>query len=122
VVPPFKPKLKGELDVSNFDPEFTNALNGNGSLNARAAALASGVNPASTPLSPTMQANFAGFTFTGESTMEQQFGNKANDSERMDEDEKDEINWDKPAGRGDRMSGVVPSNEHEIFSHGNFDA
>ncbi|KAH7380660.1 kinase-like domain-containing protein [Pyrenochaeta sp. MPI-SDFR-AT-0127] len=122
VVPPFKPKLKGELDVSNFDPEFTNALNGNGSLNARAAALASGVNPASTPLSPTMQANFAGFTFTDQSTMEQQFGNRQRDElERMDEDDKDEVDWDKPAGRGDRMSGVIPSNDHDIFNHGNFD-
>jgi serine/threonine protein kinase len=122
VVPPFKPKLKGELDVSNFDPEFTNALNGNGSLNARAAALASGVNPASTPLSPTMQANFAGFTFTDQSTMEQQFGHKQRDDlERMDEDEKDEVDWDRPAGRGDRMSGVIPSNDHDIFNHGNFD-
>jgi serine/threonine protein kinase len=122
VVPPFKPKLKGELDVSNFDPEFTNALNGNGSLNARAAALASGVNPASTPLSPTMQANFAGFTFTDQSTMEQQFAHRpTNDMERMDEDEKDDVDWDKPAGRGDRMSGVIPSNEHDIFNHGNFD-
>ncbi|KAI4948159.1 hypothetical protein J4E91_006153 [Alternaria rosae] len=124
VVPPFKPKLKGELDVSNFDPEFTNALNGAGSLNARAAALASGVNPASTPLSPTMQANFAGFTFTDQSTMEQQFGNdrQRNDAlERMDEDETDEVNWDRPAGRGDRMSGIVPSNEHDVFNHGQFD-
>ncbi|CAO2647762.1 Nn.00g086840.m01.CDS01 [Neocucurbitaria sp. VM-36] len=122
VVPPFKPKLKGELDVSNFDPEFTNALNGNGSLNARAAALASGVNPASTPLSPTMQANFAGFTFTDQSTMEQQFAHRQRDDmERMDEDEKDEVDWDKPAGRGDRMSGVIPSNDHDIFNHGNFD-
>ncbi|CAG5143763.1 uncharacterized protein ALTATR162_LOCUS1414 [Alternaria atra] len=124
VVPPFKPKLKGELDVSNFDPEFTNALNGPGSLNARAAALASGVNPASTPLSPTMQANFAGFTFTDQSTMEQQFGSDRhrNDAlERMDEDEGDDVNWDRPAGRGDRMSGIVPSNEHDVFNHGQFD-
>jgi protein-serine/threonine kinase len=123
VVPPFKPKLKSELDVSNFDPEFTNALNGNGSLNARAAALASGVNPASTPLSPTMQANFAGFTFVDESTMERQFGHRENDVERMDEDEKDkdeDPEWEKPAGRGDRMSGIIPSND-DIFNHGNFD-
>ncbi|KAF2733094.1 kinase-like protein [Polyplosphaeria fusca] len=123
LVPPFKPKLKGELDVSNFDPEFTNALNGNGSLNARAAALASGVNPASTPLSPTMQANFAGFTFVDESTLEQQFGKaRDHDMERMDEDDKeDDPEWEKPAGRGDRMSGIIPSNDHDIFSHGNFD-
>jgi len=110
--------------VSNFDPEFTNALNGSGSLNARAAALASGVNPASTPLSPTMQANFAGFTFVDES-MDQYFKNRDNDLERMDEDDKEEdADWEKPfANRGDRMSGVVTTNEHDdsIFNHGNFD-
>ncbi|KAL6169285.1 Serine/threonine-protein kinase [Exserohilum turcicum] len=124
VVPPFKPKLKGELDVSNFDPEFTNALNGAGSLNARAAALASGVNSASTPLSPTMQANFAGFTFTDQSTMEQQFGHdrhRSDGMERMDEDDTDDVNWDRPAGRGDRMSGIVSNNEHDVFNHGQFD-
>ncbi|KAF2262603.1 Pkinase-domain-containing protein [Lojkania enalia] len=122
VVPPFKPKLKSELDVSNFDPEFTNALNGNGSLNARAAALASGVNPASTPLSPTMQANFAGFTFVDESTMEQQFKHREHDLDRMDEDDKeDDVDWEKPAGRGDRMSGIIPSNEHDIFNNTGFD-
>lgn len=123
VVPPFKPKLKSELDVSNFDPEFTNALNGNGSLNARAAALASGVHPASTPLSPTMQANFAGFTFVDESSMDQHFRNRDHDLERMDEDDKEDVDWEKPSARGDRMSGIVPSNDHDdaIFSHGNFD-
>ncbi|KAF2867558.1 kinase-like domain-containing protein [Massariosphaeria phaeospora] len=121
VVPPFKPKLKSELDVSNFDPEFTNALNGNGSLNARAAALASGVNPASTPLSPTMQANFAGFTFVDESTMEYQFKSRENDLERMEEDDKEDPDWDRPAGRGNRMSGIIPSNDHDIFNNGNFD-
>jgi len=26
ITPPFKPKLKDEMDTSNFDPEFTNAL------------------------------------------------------------------------------------------------
>ncbi len=75
VVPPFKPKLKSELDVSNFDPEFTTALSGNASsLNARAAALASGLGPASTPLSPTMQANFKGFTFVDDSVIEKNVG------------------------------------------------
>ena len=56
--------------------------------------------------------------------MEQQFGNDRhrNDAlERMDEDEGDEVNWDRPAGRGDRMSGIVPSNEHDVFNHGQFD-
>ena len=78
VSPPFKPKLKGELDTSNFDPEFTNALtDGNpSSLNARAAALASGVNSDSTPLSPTMQNQFKGFTFVDESTLEQQYADR----------------------------------------------
>ncbi|TKA26132.1 hypothetical protein B0A50_04629 [Salinomyces thailandicus] len=74
--PPFKPKLKGELDTSNFDPEFTNALsadNPSSSLNARAAALASGVGNDGTPLSPTMQNQFKGFTFVDESTLEQQY-------------------------------------------------
>ena len=68
-----------------------------------------------------MQANFAGFTFVDESTMEQQFGHRENnDIDRMDEDDKEEPDWDKHAGRGDRMSGVVPSNDQDIF-HGNFD-
>ena len=70
LTPPFKPKLTGELDTSNFDPEFTNALNdGGNSLNARAAALASGISSDSTPLSPTMQNQFKGFTFVDESTL-----------------------------------------------------
>lgn len=128
VVPPFKPKLKGELDVSNFDPEFTNALNaGAGSLNARAAALASGINTASTPLSPTMQANFKGFTFVDESNMDKQFGNMDHDLERMDEDEnEDDPDWERLSAtksREDRMSGVVHSHDAEdtVFSHGGFD-
>lgn len=99
-------------------------LNGNGSLNARAAALASGVNPASTPLSPTMQANFAGFTFVDESAMDQHFRNRENELERMDEDDKDEdADWEKPFSKGDRMSGIIPGGDHDdsIFNHGNFD-
>ena len=70
-----------------------------------------------------MQANFAGFTFTDQSTLDQQFSNRrTSEMERMDEDEKDDVDWDKPAGRGDRMSGVIPSNDHDVFSHGgNFD-
>jgi protein-serine/threonine kinase len=129
VVPPFKPKLKSELDVSNFDPEFTNALNaGTGSLNARAAALASGVNPASTPLSPTVQANFKGFTFVDESAMKQQFRDRE-DMDRMDEDDKeeDDDDWEKIShkGKGDRMSGVVHQTSHDtddgIFNNSGFD-
>jgi X-X-X-Leu-X-X-Gly heptad repeat protein len=127
MVPPFKPKLKSELDVSNFDPEFTNALNnGAGSLNARAAALASGVNPASTPLSPTVQAKFAGFTYVDESTMDRHFGDRDNDMDRMEEDDNEDADWEKVYSneKGDRMSGVVSSNNDNddgIFNHGGFD-
>ncbi len=130
VVPPFKPKLKSETDTSNFDPEFTNALNGASSLNARAAALATGI-PASTPLSPGMQANFKGFTFVDESTMDENFrGREQHDLEKMEEDEKEaeaDSDWDEArdsgrAGRGDRMSGVIRSGGDEgVFNDGNFD-
>jgi len=123
--PPFKPKLKGELDTSNFDPEFTNALNVGGeasSLNARAAALASGINTDSTPLSPTMQNQFKGFTFVDESTLEQQFGNTdpsvdgAVDSNRLSRTFSNKA--------GDRMSGLEPTNApgaDEDFNHGMLD-
>ena len=96
VIPPFKPKLKSELDVSNFDPEFTNALNTGGSLNARAAALASGVDPASTPLSPTVQAKFAGFTFVDESAIEKQFADRTEEYESDEPPaERDDVDWEK---------------------------
>lgn len=123
--PPFKPKLKGELDTSNFDPEFTNALNAGGegsSLNARAAALASGINTDSTPLSPTMQNQFKGFTFVDESTLEQQFGNTdlgydgAADGNRLSRTFSNKA--------GDRMSGLEPTNApsaDEDFNHGILD-
>lgn len=79
LVPPFKPKLTSLADTSHFDPEFTNALNTSSSLNARAAALAAGADPASTPLSPTMQNAFKGFTYVDDSTLEQQFGDRDGD-------------------------------------------
>ena len=114
VVPPFKPKLKSVLDTSNFDPEFTNALANSSSLTARAAALA-GVNmPASTPLSPGMQANFKGFTFVEESMIEEQFQNK--DDEMKDDDE-----WEVPdIKRDNRMSGILKSttNDDNFFNGG----
>lgn len=110
VVPPFKPKIKSVLDVSNFDPEFTNALQTSSSLNARAAALTAGnYMPASTPLSPGMQANFKGFTFVDEKNIDEQFKNEHLD--RMDEegDEAEDDDWgrSKNEKRGERMSGVV---------------
>ena len=125
VVPPFKPKLKNIRDVSNFDPEFTNALQNSSSLNERAAALAAGAMPASTPLSPGMQANFKGFTFVDESTMDEQF--KGQDLETMDEDMEDDDGWTQlpsaTGNRGDRMSGIIKtaSNDEGVFNNGHFD-
>ncbi len=113
VAPPFKPKLKSVLDTSNFDPEFTNALQNSSSLNARAAALAAGNMPASTPLSPGMQANFKGFTFVDEKTIDEQF-KSASDLDCMEEGtEEDELekldsnNWEQQQNKAGRMSGVV---------------
>ena len=123
VVPPFKPKLKSVLDTSNFDPEFTNALQNSSSLNARAAALASGNMPASTPLSPGVQANFKGFTFVDESTMDEQF--RGNDLEKMEED--NEEDWEQPLepkeSRENRMSGIIKTSDGEegIFNNSHFD-
>lgn len=127
VVPPFKPKLKNCLDTSNFDPEFTNALQTSSSLIERTAALQRGHVPASTPLSPGMQANFKGFTFVDESTLDEHF--QGQDLETMDEAmEEDDDDWDKPSersgsDRANRMSGIVQttSNEDGVFNNGHFD-
>ncbi|EME88633.1 uncharacterized protein MYCFIDRAFT_213358 [Pseudocercospora fijiensis CIRAD86] len=122
VAPPFKPKLKSELDTSNFDPEFTNALTAGdqNSLNARAAALASGINTDSTPLSPTMQNQFKGFTFVDESTLEQYMGdrdvNMGDDSNRLSRTFSNRA--------GDRMSGMEPTSATSAdadFNHGMLD-
>ncbi|KAL8933910.1 MAG: hypothetical protein Q9216_006159 [Gyalolechia sp. 2 TL-2023] len=126
IVPPFKPQLKSILDTSNFDPEFTNALETSNSLNARAAALTSGAIPASTPLSPSMQANFKGFTFVDESIMDEQF--QGEDVNRMDEDEADDDAGSSKGTnvrghKGDRMSGIIRTGENEdgIFNDSHFD-
>lgn len=66
IPPPFKPHLTSETDTSNFDPEFTQASTS--SLNR------SFMN-ASTPLSPGIQANFQGFTYVGDSSLEEKFRN-----------------------------------------------
>ncbi|KAL8719479.1 MAG: hypothetical protein Q9225_003529, partial [Loekoesia sp. 1 TL-2023] len=126
IVPPFKPQLKSILDTSNFDPEFTNALETSSSLNARAAALTSGAIPTSTPLSPGMQANFKGFTFVDESTMDEQF--QAKDANHMDEDVADDDAGSTQGTsvrgqRGDRMSGIIRTGESEdgVFNDSHFD-
>lgn len=69
VPPPFKPHLASETDTSNFDPEFTDTSQS--VINKQFHQLAS------TPLSPGIQANFKGFTFVDESTMEE-FNSKRN--------------------------------------------
>lgn len=123
LIPPFKPKLKSVMDTSNFDPEFTNALENSSSLNARAAALAAGAMTSSTPLSPTMQNAFRGFTFVDESAMDSHFGSQHAD--RMEEDEKEDYHSLQPSrSREHRMSGVerTGAGDDGIFSNdGNFD-
>jgi len=125
VVPPFKPKLTSDIDTSNFDPEFTNAPMMN-SLNARAAALASADMPASTPLSPGMQAKFRGFTFVDESSIEDHF--ESRELERMDEGPEEQ--WDSAAymrtprdsqhfdAKSNRMSGIESHDVGGVFNGG----
>ena len=122
VIPPFKPKLKSILDTSNFDPEFTNALENSSSLNARAEALAGGGMPASTPLSPGMQANFRGFTFVDESNLEERYGGQ--DLAPTEEEEREaEDDWDDNRGSANRMSGIIKttSGEDGVFNNPQFD-
>ncbi|KAL3463812.1 kinase-like domain-containing protein [Aspergillus heterothallicus] len=122
VIPPFKPKLKSDTDTSNFDPEFTNALDNSSSLNDRAAALANGFMAASTPLSPGMQANFKGFTFVNESSIDHHFKNDAAD--HMDEDNEAWNRSHRPGNSVDhRMTGVQKTGDAgEIFNvDDNFD-
>ncbi|RLV95720.1 Serine/threonine-protein kinase SCH9 [Spathaspora sp. JA1] len=64
IPPPFKPHLTSETDTSNFDPEFTNEST---------SILKKQLEMASTPLSPGIQANFKGFTYVDDSTMDDNF-------------------------------------------------
>lgn len=64
IPPPFKPHLNSETDTSNFDPEFTQASTSYMNKHQPIAA---------TPLSPGMQAKFAGFTFVDESAMDDHY-------------------------------------------------
>ncbi|KAI1209432.1 kinase-like domain-containing protein [Annulohypoxylon truncatum] len=124
ITPPFKPKLKSETDVSYFDPEFTNALNSNGSLNERAQQLAAGF-ATSTPLSPTTQANFQGFTFVDESSLDDHMRGRYVDEEMDDADHRDN-DWDDledlDLRKANRMSGIVKTgNNDEPFGESHFD-
>lgn len=102
LVPPFKPKLTSLADTSHFDPEFTNALNTSSSLNARAQALTANAIPASTPLSPTLQDQFRGFTYADASVLEKEMGG------RYDDDDDNELTRIKTnqSMAGNRMSGI----------------
>lgn len=128
ITPPFKPKLKSETDVSYFDPEFTTALDQNGSLNERAAALARGY-AASTPLSPSVQANFQGFTFVDESALDDHMRDRhREDDEDMDDAHHDDHDdWDSlddiDLRKANRMSGIVrtSTNDEQMVGGSHFD-
>ncbi|KAL5596972.1 uncharacterized protein BROUX77_006920 [Berkeleyomyces rouxiae] len=109
ITPPFKPTLKSDTDVSYFDPEFTTALENNGSLNARAAALACGV-ATSTPLSPSVQANFQGFTYVDESTFEEGMARQGRSS-RYDNDSDEDAHSDMDDG-WDNLSDINLHRSH----------
>ncbi|CAK7202729.1 Serine/threonine-protein kinase [Sporothrix eucalyptigena] len=139
ITPPFKPKLKSDTDVSYFDPIFTDAMDKSGSLNERAAALARGI-ATSTPLSPSMQANFQGFTFVDESALEDNMRGRPsyNNHDDFDDDMHDADNYHNSRNRKDddwddindvdprnsnRMSGVVrtSTNDEHMFGDAHFD-
>ena len=79
-----------------------------------------------------MQANFKGFTFVDEGSLDehmQGIGRSVKDEyDEMSEDEKKDQDWedpfdapDKRGGRGDRMSGIVKTGTNEDFGGGHFD-
>jgi hypothetical protein len=96
-----------------------------GSLNARAAAMASANMPSSTPLSPGMQANFRGFTFVDESSIDDHFSGRE-ELESMDEDLEDHRDdryrspYDGGSSGNHRMSGVMRTGDDEsgVFGSG----
>ena len=122
VVPPFKPKLKSMMDTSNFDPEFTNALQNSSSLKARAVALGTGAIPASTPLSPGMQANFRGFTFVDESSIDERF-DATNEDDTDGDGNVIQRSCFEASERYDQMCDLMKSenNDDQFFNENNFD-
>lgn len=107
ITPPFKPKLKSAEDVAYFDPEFTNAPINNTSLKNYATNLSKGF-ATSTPLSPSVQANFQGFTFVDESALEENMRDRFADEDMRDDDWDDLDDMDLK--KADRMSGIVRTN------------
>ena len=97
ITPPFTPVLSGEHDTTNFDEEFTKA-----EVDAHGVVIKDDPNNPSrmsnTPLSPTMQANFRGFTFVDESSMNRHFHHNpafgSDDDDRMALDDEDVIERD----------------------------
>ena len=123
ITPPFKPKLKSETDVSYFDPEFTNALDNSESLHDRAQALAKGF-ATSTPLSPSVQANFQGFTYVDESALEEHMRDRYDDEDMQDVQQNDG-DWDNlddiDLRRTNRMSGIVRTTTGDDQMMGHFE-
>ena len=103
ITPPFTPVLSGEHDTTNFDEEFTKA-----EVDAHGVVIKDDPNNPSrmsnTPLSPTMQANFRGFTFVDESSMNRHFHHNpafgSDEDDRMALDDDDVIEQDS-ANRDD---------------------
>ena len=126
ITPPFKPYLKSDTDVSYFDPEFTNALKTNASLKDRANRLAKGLG-GSTPLPPSVQAKFQGFTFVDESLDEHMGGRGIYDDEDMDDRDRRNDSWDDlrdiDPRHPHRMSGIERTNtsDEHMFGGAHFD-
>lgn len=113
IAPPFKPVLSGEEDVSNFDEEFTNAPITQQSTITMAA---------STPISPTMQANFRGFTFVDESSMAEHFSGRDSpvDSQmNLDLDEESVANVEVDADEAHDL--MMGENEDGVFGQGDME-
>jgi serine/threonine protein kinase SCH9 len=83
--------LTSEIDTSNFDPEFTNALNEVTSPHGATAMIA-----ISLPLSPGMQANFKGFSFVSESLMDKHMRSRGvqDDCYNTDDGERRDYGWE----------------------------